>query len=735
MRRLRAAMCSALTIGMAVGAAASVRATVHAEEQPPAPAGAPPAGLEEIVVTAERRTESAQSAAVPIDVVSADELARNNITNLQEMSRLTPAVQNGTAGGPFALFFIRGVGSFAANSLTDAAIDVSLDDVPLARQYATGGQIYDLARVEVLKGPQGTLYGRNATGGAINIIPEHPVFDRDASVGATVGNYHHEQTDGMMNLALSDNSAFRLSFQTLRHNGYLSDGEADEDSQAARLQYRIDPDSAVSIIASADYFHQGGRGGGNALLDGGYTAGDRVGLADPRAQSYYTSTGHVAVTPQQLFIDGNYGGGKVAVTWKSALGELVLIPAYRSAAYDSVAISGPLLMDDEHDHQKSFEARYAFNEVVGLRLTAGAFYLDDDVRGVFNVDNLAVNATLPSSGNIQNFFQETKTYAGFGDATFSVTDSVRLIGGVRYTDEKKTLDGTLTTYATFVPPLTINNSHTWNSTDWRAGVQWDLDSRSMVYATVSTGFHSGGFFFTHDNPTYQPEKLKAYTLGSKNRLLDNRLQVNVEAFYWDYQDQQLSGVSSDSTGSTIFATVNAASSKIKGAEADVKFLAAEHTLLGLQAQYLNSRFGNFNFIQPFPTPSISACKSVFVSAGHFRVDCGGLRPPQAPEWTVNLDLQQTFGLPGGGSLVADLLGHYQAQTYMAVNYLPTDLQGGYGRGDLSLTYNAPDTRWNVAAFVDNFTNVAIKDSTNHPNVDSAALRAPRLYGVRFGLHL
>src|SRR3984957_9422044 len=478
-KRIREAVCRALTMSAVVASA-----TAWGDEGPPAPQGGaaePAVGeLQEIIVTAERRAESAQSAPAPIDVVSADKLASANITNLQEMSRLAPSVQNGTAGGPFALFFIRGVGSFAANSLTDAAIAVNLDDVPLARQYSTGGQFYDLARVEVLKGPQGTLYGRNATGGAINIIPARPTFDLDGSVGVTLGNYHHEQTDGMLNVPVTDNSAFRLSFQTIRHDGYLSDGEADEDSQAARLQYRIDPTSGVSVVVSGDYFHQGGEGGGNALLDGGYTAGDRIGLAGPRAQAYYASLGLVPVPPQELFIDGNYGGGKAEVTWNSDLGDLVVIPAYRAADYDSAAISGPLLIDAEHDHQKSFEARYSFHQMYGLRLILGGFYLDDSVRARFNVDNLAVNATLPSSGNIQNFLQDTHTYAGFADATFALTDALRLIGGVRYTNERKSLDGTLTTYATFIPPLLIDQSRTWDSTSWRAGLEYDLSTRSML---------------------------------------------------------------------------------------------------------------------------------------------------------------------------------------------------------------------------------------------------------------
>lgn len=304
---------------------------------------------------------------------------------------------------------------------------------------------------------------------------------------------------------------------------------------------------------------------------------------------------------------------------------------------------------------------------------------------------------------------------------------------MRYTSEEKALDGTLTTYASFVPPLGIDASHTWTSTDWRAGLQYDVNPQAMLYATVATGFHSGGFFFTHDNPIYQPERLKAYTLGTKSRFLDQRLQTDLEVFYWDYRNQQLSGVSSDSSGSTIFATVNAASSKIKGAEADIKYLPVRNTLLGLEVQYLHSNFQNFRFIQPFPASHLSACGSTYMSPGHFDVNCSGLQPPQSPKWTANLDLQQTFPLPGGASLVGALDGHWQTQSFMAMNYLPTDLQKGYGSGDASLTYHSPDGKWTITTYVDNVTNAAIMDSTNHPNVDSAALRAPRLYGVKIGV--
>lgn len=342
------------------------------------------------------------------------------------------------------------------------------------------------------------------------------------------------------------------------------------------------------------------------------------------------------------------------------------------------------------------------------------------------------NRTLPASGNTQDFNQKTRAYAGFGDFTYSVFGGLRLIGGIRYTHERKRLDGTLTTFATFVPPLVLRPTDTFTSTDYRAGAQFDVSSTSMLYGTVASGFHSGGFFFTHDNPIYDPERLTSYTVGSKNRFLDNKVQLNVEGFIWKYKNQQLSGVSTDSAGSTVFATVNAARSTIKGVEAELQVRPLRNTMLVAQAQYLASRFDVFRLIQPFPASTLSACTSTFVSAGRFAVDCTGQRLPQSPRWTLNLAAQQSFDV-GNGKLTVDLREHYQTASFTGVTFVPSELQRGYWLGDLSVGYTSNDG-WALSGFINNFSDVTVKNNTTHVNVDSAQLRPPRTYGVRLSGH-
>jgi iron complex outermembrane receptor protein len=320
-------------------------------------------------------------------------------------------------------------------------------------------------------------------------------------------------------------------------------------------------------------------------------------------------------------------------------------------------------------------------------------------------------------------------------------DNLRLIGGIRYSDDKKTLDGTLTTFA---PPSPINpvdfqsgvtpsDPSSWDSTTWRAGAQWDVTDKSMIYGTVSTGFHSGGFFLTHDNPSFAPETIKAYTVGTKNQFLDDRLQVDLEAFYWLYKNQQLSAVTFDSTFSTVFQTFNAASSHIKGFELSADYILGENTLLTGQLQYLDSTFESFSFREAaFGYSAASKCSGTFSPPAFENVNCTGLQLPNSPKWTMNLGIQQTFPLDNGANLIGSVHEHYQSASYLAVSYLPTDLQKAYWMGDVSLTYTLASKGWDVTAFINNFTNETVMYSTNHAvaQVDTAQLAAPRTYGLR-----
>jgi iron complex outermembrane recepter protein len=697
-----------------------------------APAAATPGdsgGLEAIVVTAQRRVENAQKAPIAIDIVSAATLTNAGVSDPSGLTALVPSVQFGKAAGPYYVYFLRGVGSNATSSLTDAAVALSLDGVPVARQYNTDGQFYDLQRVEVLEGPQGTLYGRNTTGGAINLIPQRPKHEYSADFGVGTGNYNELQSNGAVNVPLTDDLAARASFATTNHSGYLSDGEADDDTKSGRLQFLYDPNDALSFLLSGDMVNQGGRGGGSAIIGHGYSASDRIGLGDPRVLALEAAAGLETIPASSLYQNNKYSGVKGEMNWKSDLGTLTVIPAFRHADLDFAAVFGGGEKDQELDNQSSIEARFASTDEGFLRWIVGGFFLKDSVNADFQIDN------LNKTGNQQLYNAGTKSGAGFADLTAHITDKFRLIGGLRDTRETKSLDGSLHNPFLAAPKyIYVDQAQTYTKVTWRAGAEYDVTDSSMAYATVATGFRSGGFYFSSDSSAFSPETMTAYTLGTKNRFLNDRLQANFELYDWEYKNQQLGYTGHDSQGDVVFATTNAGATRIRGFELDTKFRALSSTEVDLDVQYLNAAFQKFAFYQVAAALPGSLCSSVATPGKGFLLDCQGQTPPESPRWVVNPAVNQTFGLPNGGSLDLNANVHYQTKTYTAINYVPSDLQGSYFMENASLSYAPSDAKWSVTAYADNISNTTVQIFSTHTNFNTAQLLAPRTYGVRAQFH-
>ena len=264
----------------------------------------------------------------------------------------------------------------------------------------------------------------------------------------------------------------------------------------------------------------------------------------------------------------------------------------------------------------------------------------------------------------------TNTVAGFGRLTWAFTDAFRATGGVRYTWEKKEADGSYLTMNTlcpgaFIPPPGRSSvllrrggpgqcpgprhhrepkQHLGQGT-WRGALEYDVTAESMLYASVETGFKSGGYSLSATYPVYQPETITAIHLGSKNRFFDNRLQANLEVFDWDYKNQQISHLAYDANGTLVFPTLNVGHSTIRGAEAESAVAGDKDTLLGADVQYLHSRYDDYLYATPyFGTPPASGCPYT-IQPGPPAVamlNCSGMTPPQSPEWTMNLNARRPF---------------------------------------------------------------------------------------------
>ncbi len=769
------------------------------------------AGLSDIIVTAQRREENLQKAAIAVSAVSPDQLARGGVTDPTQLTNLVPSLQIAKAAGPYALFYLRGVGNFNANALSDSAIAFNLDGVFVARPSSTGGVLYDIDRIEVLKGPQGTLYGRNATGGAINIItrkPELGKFGGNASV--SYGNYDAIQFNGALNAPLGERAAVRVAGQYVKHDGYMTDGTNDQDDLAGRLQLKFEASDAITINLGGDYYRQKGRGLGSTILTDAVTD-RRVGLGDPRTRpafngTYFFPSGNILqLPPNDSFVDNNSWGVYASLDADLGFADLTVIPAYRGASINFRSTAPSFLINQrEKDKQFTLETRLASKSDGPFEWMLGAFYIKEKI----DVPLASYNQQV--SGSVQSYFPRTESYAGFARVTYKLSDDFRVTGGIRYTEEKKTFDGTFQTATIlcggtalrptgapvtncfgapllantptqgypllptgapvpFAPfgtgaafpggPATTpafftgrqflnNNRDSFSKVTWRAGVEYDVAERSLLYASYETGFKSGGFFFTTDDPTYNPETIKAWTVGSKNRFLDNRLQLNVELFYWKYRDQQVSSATRDSRGNVVFATRNVGSSTNKGFEVEAIAQPGSNTQVSMNLQYLDAKYDSFVFTTPNNSPQVPGLLTSAPPTANcpftlgnpptvYIQNCSGKRPVSAPKWVASFGIQQTVPL-GDWNLVLNASTRFQSDVITGLEYLAVQTQDGYSTSDASITLAADEDRYYLTAYVNNIEdNDIIGNSFPNPfggaGLVAGSLRPPRTYGIRAGV--
>ncbi len=713
-------------------------------------------GLQDIVVTAQRREESLQRAAIAVSAVAGSRLASAGISDVTNLSKLVPALVVQQGLGSSTNFYVRGVGTSAGNAFNENAIAFSFNGVYVGRASAPLGTFYDLDRVEVLKGPQGTLYGRNATGGAINVLPRRPALSGVSGEAVIeVGNYDNVRGQAAVNVPLGSMLALRVAGQVVKRDGYLSDGYDDEDGRAARVSLLFQPVSALSMLLVADYAKLDAKGAGAVLVPGPVTptapaVKDRVGGSDPRSLAELQlrfaqiRSGLIIGPGNDGYVTGEFMGISNTINADLGFADLTVIPAYRHNKPNYLTYAnGYFARNTETDNQMSLEARLSSKPGQRLGYVAGVFYFDEKQHA----NNLFNQGPVSITNFIANIYNES--YAAFGQATFAVVPTFRLVGGIRFTHENKRQSTQLQqrTLANTNPPfIQVMGSRGFDSTTYKAGVEFDAAPASLLFANVATGFKSGGFFVGIGDNTFAPERLTAFTVGSKNRLLNNRLQLNLEGFYWRYRDQQITYVGPIQTGPTTFGSggrvANAGNSRLWGAELEVRFQLSSADLFSADIQYINSRYNQFIFraLSASGATPRTACSATPVAgspiappAQLFDVNCSGRSLVNAPEWSFDLSYEHRFDLGGDWALAAFAHSRVESSRYLSLDYLPEERQGSYMVSDLLLTLEAPGKRWSIAAYVNNLENrTLLAGAAIRPflNAVYAPLRPPRTYGVR-----
>jgi iron complex outermembrane receptor protein len=697
--------------------------------------------LDEVVVTAQRRSENLQKAPLTVSAVTGDKLESQGIKTVVDLSAQVPALQISSSGSGAAVVFLRGIGSTNTTEVGDPAVAYHIDGIYIARSTSVGALFYDIDRVEVLRGPQGTLYGRNATAGAINVITKQPKFEYEGSGSVDIGNYGALTTSGMFNAPISDTVAVRAAFQQSRHDGYVKainkgpgtggNDRYDQDDKSARIQLLWKPSDNVQVHLGADYLHQGGAGGGDQ------TYGTSLVTGDPWTCNCATN----------LYRNNKFFGSHGQVDWNLGFATLTYLTGYNFSRLDRSgenASSGAPNYFKGKDYTWSHELRLG-GDTGKLKWVVGAYRFSENNNVDFRVF-LAPNSYL-------SFIQPevtAKSTAAFGQGTYSVTDRFRVTAGLRYTEDHKARDGGtfLTDAGGAITATVVKNlaDAKWSATNWKVGADFDLTSTSMIYANVATGYKAGGYFDGVGANTYEPEKITSYEAGVKNRFLDNRLQLNATGFLYDYRDFQVTAVGIIA-GQQAAVTLNADKARVYGVEFESNLVLTERDRIDATLGWLHARYTDFKlplgdaFSNNGANATVPACFTAnWASPAPRMADFSGCRMARTPDWTLNVGYQHTWEIASGAKLVGRVQTHYESGKNLEYHGFAQNRQDAFTKTDLSLTYTNADDRWSLQGYVRNLENDDVRTASSPNSTTGLATNGngefyapPRTYGLRLGV--
>lgn len=664
-------------------------------------------GLDEIIVTATRREANVQDIPIAVTALSGDRLIAAGVRSSIDIAALTPGLQFTDPGGnPVAgLISIRGVSQNDFAGHIEPANAYYIDEVYQPSNASSVQQLYDINRVEVLKGPQGTLFGRNATGGLIHVLTNQPTSEFGGFADVTIGSYDQVRFEGAIGGPISENVSARLAVLKDRHDGYIrnsigKDINAD-DTIAARLQLRIDATPDLKINLFADIYKIRPVTTGGAMITA--AAPDANGLGVPLPPGSPTGFGYVDADGDPYTGAFDFDGRFTRRTWSVggrvsySLGNLTLasLTSYQaldsSYAADNDFSSFPIGIFQQDARARHFTQELRLIEDDGkFRWTAGLYYLNI-VGDYFQGFDLPAFGSYPRA----DYSVDTRSYSGFAQAEYDLSETLSLSGGLRVTrDEKEyayleTCDGPLC--AAFIAPGSLaangltTDKHGETGVSGRLSLNWKPTDRTLLYASINRGYKAFNYNagFVGQAPLagfrFDGEKLMAYEVGAKLELLDRRVRFNGAAFYYDYSDYQ----AFDQRGFN-FTLFNTAA-----------------TIYGADFELAVRPGSGFQFDAGL---SLLHTKVEGVPIGATLVD---REAPQAPAYTINLSASKSFATPIG-RLTASGNATYTDDFYAQMTNAPVTLIPGGWMANARISLKTLDDRLELSVFANNVFDVARK---------------------------
>ncbi|WP_408590122.1 TonB-dependent receptor [Novosphingobium sp.] len=734
-----------------VAIAASAPQIAYAQQTSAAPASeAAASGVDDIVVTAQRRVDTVQNTAIALTAITGDELARRGLTNVNQLQDTVPSLEVVPAfGGGQPQFRLRGVGfdDYATNNAS--TVGVYVDDVAYPVPVTTQSALFDIERVEVLRGPQGTLYGRNTTGGAINFISRKPTAQLSAGVNLEYGRYDQFKGEAFVSGPLSDTLRFRVAaiteqgggFQTNRTTGQ-SLGDANRVSAKGTLEWKPSATATISLNVHGGY--------DKSQLTGLYLFKDFTthgyGLGTPGlipADTDTTKTGWgfsptfaalagVSSSARPLRNNVGQGGSLNAAIDLTDNVRLTSISAYdyyrrrELQSWDASNANESELFWKSDVYVFSQEVRLSSTQKSALNWVAGAYYSNQVQHEGFLSDFTNSLGFIVDT----HYRQKVQSISGFGQVSYDVTPKLTLVGGLRYEHETRKLRD----FGTSIGPVTTftngNRDTGLDEVSGKAGLEFRPQKGLLLYANVSRGVKSGGFT-VYNSPNsnqidpFKPEVLYAYEVGVKADI-GPKLRIDASAFYYDYRDQQVLGTVLSQQSGLIGRITNAPKSKIWGGEVEVVLAPVQGLKITQSVGYKYGEYSKYEAIDP---------TSLAGSIGNFTattIDQAGKALPIA-RWSYQGSVAYTVPL-GGYALEA-------AGDYAFRDKLPSFLGATYDLdkrwiANATLTLRPEQGNWSIGLYGRNIFNEKYDLVRNYflPNAKVAQPGRPATYGVQLGYH-
>jgi iron complex outermembrane receptor protein len=717
--------------------------------------------IEEVIVTAQKREQAITDVSISINAFTDEDMRVFRVEDPTDIAQLVSNVDiKGTLGGVNPAITVRGVGLNDFNANNNPSVGVYIDEIFLASPAMLDTRMFDVERVEVLKGPQGTLYGRNATGGAINVINRKPRQEFDAYVSGGIGNFDQVDVEAAIGGGFSDTFAGRLSVsyknqgESYHTNRMTGTDFGDLESLAGRAQLSFDPSDTFRGNISV---HFGNVDGTNTpfsiygLLDPALPANPdfTVNLCGPAMEFRFDNSQCSDVFGIQETVDGDpythtfnpdeaakyildtdYAGGVIRLEWDIAESTLTSITGFESQdrIFGDNINSHPLqlssLTHNEDISQISQELRLTGGEAGGTQWIVGAFFSKDE----FESQNLFESADFFVTNLFWNVDQDTTAWAVFGSADFALSDTVTLTAGIRYTDEEIDFSGGTTDLNPFdascildpfclptglgaVPITFVDDTFSDENVSGRLALEYRPSDEWMLYGSIATGFKSGGFFgdFTFDNSELAPfssETITAYEIGSKSTLADGKVQLNASVFYYDYQDMQTLV-----PGVLVTAFTNAEDAEIIGLDLDILAVPTDGLILGFGLGLLDTELGAIGVVP------------------------AGNESPNAAEVQATGLIRYEFEV--GSNMLAGIQGNFKYTDDMFRDAFNDrfNFTESYTTVDARIWIAGNDGRWEAALWAKNLTDEEYTEQAfNFVDLTGLAnhlLGAPQTYGVTF----